>query len=86
VIVAPTRPMTETIIVPVPPPVARVEVEIARPSPRHVWISGYWVWRGGRHEWIAGHWELPPRGRKIWVAPRWEVRAGGHVFIEGYWR
>ena len=69
-----------------PPPRAEVIVERERPSPRHVWISGYWVWRGGAHAWVGGHWELPPRERVVWVEPRWEVRGGSYVFVAGTWR
>jgi hypothetical protein len=81
-------PRAEVVVVKVaPPPVIReVVVERDRPSPRHVWIEGYWVWRGGRHEWIKGRWELPPRPNAVWVAPRWERRGEGYVFIEGVWR
>ena len=69
-----------------PPPRREVMREHDRPSPRHVWIAGYWAWREGRHAWIGGHWELPPRERAVWEQPRWESRNGGFVFIEGRWR
>ncbi|HVS54284.1 MAG TPA: hypothetical protein VHD62_18150 [Opitutaceae bacterium] len=69
-----------------PPPPPQREVIYERPSPVHVWISGYWGWRGGRHVWIGGHWEMPPRANALWVAPRWEFRGGRYVFVEGYWR
>ena len=67
------------------PPAPRVEVIPRAPSPRHVWVPGYWAWRGGRHVWIAGHYELPPRGMHTWIEPRWEHRGGSYVFIEGRW-
>jgi hypothetical protein len=88
VVPAPAPPLAveETVIVNLPPPKPRVEVMLARPSQRHVWISGYWIWRARRHSWVEGHWELPPRGRTVWVVPRWEVRGSGHVFIQGFWR
>jgi hypothetical protein len=69
-----------------PPPRREVMVERDRPSPRHVWVAGYWEWRGGRHSWVAGHWELPPRERAVWVEPRWEHRGDSYVFIQGTWR
>ena len=69
-----------------PPPRREIVVERERPSSRHVWISGYWVWRDRRHEWIPGRWEVPPRARAVWVEPRWERRGDGYVFIEGVWR
>jgi hypothetical protein len=82
---APPPPPAQVVIVEAPPP-PRQEVIIMRPSPLHVWIDGYWIWRGRRHEWVAGHWELPPRGRGTWVAPRWDHRGKSYVFIEGTWR
>src|SRR6478672_7023287 len=54
------RPVGPGVRVRVAPPAARVEVRVAAPSPRHVWIPGYWEWQGGRHVWIVGRWELPP--------------------------
>lgn len=80
------EPAPAPVVVLTPPPPPRREVIIARPSFRHVWIAGYWVWHGGRHVWVAGHWEVPPTGYVAWVAPRWEVRHGGYVFISGHWR
>ena len=68
------------------PPPPRREVVVVRPSPRHVWVEGYWAWRGGRHVWVNGRWELPPHNRTVWVQPRWEHRNGNYVFIEGFWR
>lgn len=76
---------SQVVIYDAPPP-PRQEIIYAQPSPYHVWIGGYWVWRGHRHEWVGGHWELPPRGRSAWIAPRWERRGGSYVFIEGRWR
>lgn len=69
-----------------PPPRHEVIIERERPSRDHIWIKGYWVWRGGHHVWVDGHWERPPRPHAVWIEPRWEVRGGGHVFIEGYWK
>lgn len=68
------------------PPPPRHEIVLTRPSPRHVWIDGYWVWHGRHQEWVAGHWEVPPRGRHNWEASRWELRGNTYVFIDGRWR
>jgi YXWGXW repeat-containing protein len=82
---APT-PVADEVVVQVAPPPLRREERIARPSPEHHWIDGYWEWRGSKHEWVAGHWEVPPHGHTEWVAPRWERRGNGYVFIRGFWR
>src|SRR4051812_15762496 len=50
-----------------PPPPPQREIIVERPSPMHVWVGGYWGWRGGRHVWIAGRWEAPPRNGSVWV-------------------
>jgi WXXGXW repeat (2 copies) len=67
------------------PPPPRQEFMVVRPSPRHVWIAGYWRHDGRTYIWMSGHWEQPPREGFFWVAPRWEFRDGGWVFAEGRW-
>ena len=84
-VVVMSPPAQQEVVVVAAPPPPRVEVVYARPSRDHVWISGYWAWRGGRHVWIAGHYELPPRGHHTWIEPRWERRGGSYIFIEGTW-
>jgi len=59
------------------PPAARVEVVPVRPSPRHIWIRGYWGWDGYHHVWVPGHYVLARRGY-FYRAPRWEGAARGH--------
>ncbi|HXK20487.1 MAG TPA: hypothetical protein VNG33_21905 [Polyangiaceae bacterium] len=59
------------------PPVTRVEVVPVRPSPRHVWIRGYWGWDGYHHLWVPGHYVLARRGY-VYVEPRWEAAGRGH--------
>lgn len=83
VVVQPTPPPQVIVMAPPPP---RREVVRVRPSSRHVWLPGYWAWRGNRYVWIAGHYALPPRGHRTWVEPRWERRGGVYIFIEGRWR
>jgi hypothetical protein len=68
------------------PPPPRQEVMIARPSPRHNWIPGYWAWRGGQHVWLAGHWAIPPQPGMVWEPAHWQQAANGWVFREGHWR
>lgn len=81
-----TQPAPAPQVVVVAPPAPPQEVVYRRPSPYHVWVPGFWAWRGGRYVWIGGHWERPPYGRRSWEAPRWERRGNNYVFIEGHWR
>jgi hypothetical protein len=74
------------IVVKLRPPAVRVEHRTARPSARHVWVSGYHRWDGNAFVWESGRWEVPPRAHAVWVAPRWEHRHDGYVFVEGRWR
>jgi hypothetical protein len=74
----------DTVIVTQAPPTPQPEAVVARPSPEHIWIPGYWTWQNNRYEWMAGHWELPPTPGAVWVAPRWETENVGYRFYEGY--
>ena len=67
-----------------PPPLRR-EVMTGRPSPRHIWIAGYWRHDGRAYAWVPGRWDKPPREGVAWIAPRWESREGVWVFTEGRW-
>ena len=74
------------VVVKLRPPVSIREHRDVRPSPRHVWVSGYHRWDGHAYVWERGRWEVPPRAHVVWVAPRWEHRREGYVFVEGRWR
>ena len=76
----------ESIVVEQAPPLPEREIIIARPSPAHVWIGGYWGWHAGRHVWVSGRWDLPPRTGVVWVAPRWVRHGHGYRFHSGGWR
>ena len=68
----------------VAPPPPRYEVV---PGPRygHVWVPGYWDWRGHRHVWISGHWERVRHGHR-WHESRWVERDGRWYLERGGWR
>jgi hypothetical protein len=68
------------------PPISIREHRTVRPTPRHVWISGYHRWDGNGYVWEQGRWDVPPREHAVWVAPRWQHRHDGYVFVEGRWR
>ena len=74
------------IVIKLRPPISIHEHRAYRPSPRHVWISGYHRWDGRAYVWEAGRWDVPPREHAVWVAPRYQHRRDGYVFVEGRWR
>ena len=79
------RAPVEVIVLKAPPPL-RVEVMSGRPSPKHVWVPGYWIWETNSYVWLPGAWMAPPEPAAVWVTPRFETRGGVNVFISGYWR
>jgi len=85
VLVTTANPAVSTTIVTEAPPALQTEVALAQPSPKYVWLAGYWSWRNDRYEWMAGHWELPPSSNAVWIAPRWEQQGNAYKFTEGYW-
>jgi hypothetical protein len=77
----------ERVYVQIAPPAPIVEVQVAAPSPRHVWIAGFHRWDGRAYVWVPGRWALPPRPGKVWVAGHWaHHRTYGHYWVEGRWR
>jgi hypothetical protein len=68
----------------VPPPAPRYEVV---PAPRHghVWVPGYWEWRGHRHIWVAGHWVVERPGY-VYAPARWVERDGRYYYTQPGWR
>ena len=83
---APVPSAPTEIVVTAPPPPLQREVVYERPSPNHVWISGYWGWHLGKHVWVSGRWSTRPRANVVWVSPRWELRGNRYVLIDGYWQ
>lgn len=57
-----------------------------RPSPAHVWVSGGYVWRGGRYRYVDGYWAVPRRHRQTYVEGYWKPVRRGYVWVPGYWR
>jgi hypothetical protein len=78
----------EPVIVPYPPPPARVEV-VPSPPPEMkspVWTDGEWRWTGRRWVWQPGHWELPIANG--YYAPPTTVRLadGTLYYYPGDWK
>jgi len=49
-----------------------------------IWISGEWIWVGGKYEWREGHWAHRRVGR-AWIEGHWERQDRGHIWIKGHW-
>ncbi|MEP6747991.1 MAG: hypothetical protein ABJB86_09715 [Bacteroidota bacterium] len=64
------------------------EVVYQRPPPpsrEHIWISGDWVWAGGRYAWREGHWDRPRHGAR-WEDGHWQDTPRGSRWIPGHWQ
>ncbi|AUX27328.1 hypothetical protein SOCEGT47_079150 [Sorangium cellulosum] len=82
----PHLPSDPAIVVPYPPPPARVEiVEVPEEPGGLVWIDGEWQWRSRRWAWLPGRWEPVPLG--AYFAPATTVRRadGSLVWFAGAW-
>lgn len=77
------HPPNDAVVVPYPPPPAKVEEVPARPTASCVWTDGYWDFTD-RWEWQPGEWVVPQpncrlagvelrrEGGQLWHArPRW---------------
>ena len=62
-----------------------VVVRPAAPSPRHVWVNGNYVLRGGRYVWQDGYWIVPQNNRH-WRDGYWKSTRRGWVWVPGRWR
>ena len=67
------------------PPAPQVESIPPAPSSTHVWIGGYWAWRG-RWVWVGGTYVVRPRAAAVWVPGHWDQRPRGWVWVPGHWR
>src|SRR3954452_17108976 len=76
-------PAAAQVYVQVAPPPMRTEV-IPAPRHGHVWVPGYWEWRGHRHVWIPGTWVVARPGY-AYVAPMWIERNGRWYLERGRW-
>jgi hypothetical protein len=68
------------IVVPYPPPPARVDVVPYPPTDfeRPAWIDGQWIWRGRRWVWEEGRWvDLDPQ--QVYAKPMIVRRSDGEI-------
>ncbi len=75
---------TPVVVREAPPPPA-VDVVVAPPGPRYVWVPGYWSWQG-RWVWVPGRWQIAPYPTAVWVPGHWAQRGEGYVWVAGHWR
>jgi hypothetical protein len=54
------------------------------PGPDYIWISGEWVWSGGRYAWHEGRWEKRHEGR-VWHEGHWNQHGHGWRWERGHW-
>jgi hypothetical protein len=80
------QPSSALVLVPYPPPPARVEVLPAKPHDEAVWLDGEWNWDGRRWIWKLGRWVIPPADAAFspWTSVR--NRTGMLYFATGVWR
>lgn len=57
-----------------------------KPTPKHVWVDGFWVWNKRLHQyvWRDGYWIVPKRGH-YWVPGHWDKVPAGHRWVPGHW-
>jgi hypothetical protein len=67
------------------PPPLREEVIGVAPSPRHIWVPGYWAWHDG-WAWEPGRWALRPYHGAEWHPGHWARHPNGWVWVSGHWR
>ena len=67
-----------------PPPMVN-EVIVTAPSPRHVWVPGYYSYNSGSYVFVNGYYSVPPRGRTAYTQGSWQNTPKGYKRSRGYW-
>jgi hypothetical protein len=68
-----------------PPPPMMNEVIVVAPSPRHVWMPGYYSYNRGNYVFINGSYGIPPRGRTTYIQGGWRNTPRGYRRDKGHW-
>jgi hypothetical protein len=77
------------VIVPSPPPPARVEFVPRLPKEERrgeVWVDGEWEWKGRRWIWRAGGWEVPEPGASYAPPATIRLADGTIAYFPGTWK
>jgi hypothetical protein len=77
------HPPNDAVVVPYPPPPAKVEELPARPSPECVWTDGFWQFTD-RWEWQEGEWVLPAPHCRL-APPELRREAGQLRYAQPRW-
>lgn len=75
------------VLIPYPPPPARVEIIPLPPEGLSgaVWLDGEWQWRGRRWVWLPGRWEVPFPGAYYALATAVRRATGDLIWFAGAW-
>src|SRR5260370_15765641 len=68
-----------------PPPPRALGVVGYAPGPGHVWVDGFWDWRGGDLDLVGGFLGPAARAAAVSVGPRWGAYRRVHRFHLRYW-
>ena len=68
------------------PPAPPEEIIYVAPSPRYVWVPGYYTYRSGNYIWIQGSYQVPPPGRTKYVQREWVKTPNGYKQGKGHWK
>lgn len=86
-VVTQPQPAVDIEYVQLAPPAPYAEVVTVSPGVGYVWITGSWLWSGGRHQWRAGTWSRPPTGYNRWQPGVWNNQPGRGWYQQGgTWR
>lgn len=79
-------PKTEMVLVPYPPPPAKVESIPKQQKVADVWVDGQWDWDGKNWRWQEGRWMTPPANAYFtpWATER--RKDGRLYFTPAAWR
>jgi hypothetical protein len=57
-----------------------------KPSPRHLWVEGDWIWQNNHYVYQTGYWVVPDPN-KYFVKGHWAQWPDGEWYwIRGYWK
>ena len=73
------------LVVRIRPAAPLIRVRPIAPSPRHVWVTGEYAWRGNQYVYTDGYWAEPPFPGRVWIEGHWKETRRGWVWKPGHW-